>query len=253
VARKRRSESTSTNLFDAPESATEWIPEGFPESWEPLLKPALESSSFQKLQQFLAVERQTQTVFPKPEEVYTALRLTPPDAVRVVILGQDPYPTPGHAHGLAFSVHPDVRPIPASLRNIFKELHSDLDIAPSPHGDLRHWARQGVLLLNTVLTVRSGSAASHAKQGWEAFTDAVIQSLSSERNQIIFLLWGRPAQKKSPMIDSTRHRILQSAHPSPLSASTGFFGSKPFSKINQQLHEWGIATIDWALPPIETS
>jgi uracil-DNA glycosylase len=191
-------------------------------------------------------ERAQHEVLPEVADTYRAFHHTPYERVKVVLLGQDPYPTPGHAHGLCFSVKPGVR-IPASLRNIYKELQSDLGIQPPTHGYLAAWAQQGVLMLNTVLTVRAGQATSHAKRGWESFTDAVLTSLNTAPQPIVFLLWGGHAQKKRPFIDATRHHILESVHPSPLAAYGGFFGSKPFSKINAALQATGQQPIDWSL------
>ena len=169
-----------------------------------------------------------------------------------MILGQDPYPTPGQGHGLCFSVRPDVR-LPASLRNIYQELRDDLGVPPAKHGYLLSWAKQGLLLVNAVLTVRSGKPASHAGKGWEAFTDAALAAVSAGPSPVVFLLWGAYAQKKAGLIDATRHAVLKSAHPSPLSAHTGFFGSRPFSKINDALKGFGRPPIDWTLPadPVE--
>ena len=165
----------------------------------------------------------------------------------MVILGQDPYPTPGHAHGLAFSVLPEVKPLPRSLKNIYKELQADVGVDNQHSGYLQAWAEQGVLLLNTVLSVEAGNAGSHQKRGWEQFTDAVIRAVNAQSHPVVFVLWGGHAQKKVALIDSDKHLILQSAHPSPLSARNGFFGSKPFSQINQFLQANGRGTIHWQL------
>ncbi|HZI44939.1 MAG TPA: uracil-DNA glycosylase, partial [Ilumatobacter sp.] len=192
-------------------------------------------------------EYASRTVYPSQPHVFSALSLTPPEHVRVVILGQDPYHGAGQAHGLAFSVQPGVKP-PPSLGNIFKELRADLGIAGPPGvGDLSAWARQGVLLLNAVLTVREAEPLSHRGKGWEAFTDAVLQTVSAAPEPVAFVLWGGHAQKKLPLIDSTRHTVIQSAHPSPLSAHNGFFGSRPFSRANAALVAHGQQPIDWAL------
>lgn len=191
--------------------------------------------------------RSGKDIFPKPEAVYSALALTPFASVKAVILGQDPYHGPGQAHGLSFSV-PEGERIPPSLRNIYKELQSDLGLTPPKHGHLESWAKQGVLLLNSVLTVESGAAGSHAGLGWEKFTDDVIRKLSETRSGLAFVLWGAHAQKKAALIDTTRHLVIVSAHPSPLSAHRGFFGSRPFSRINDYLQTQGIAPIDWRLP-----
>lgn len=175
-----------------------------------------------------------------------ALELTALQDVRVVILGQDPYHAEGQAHGLSFSVAPGVK-IPPSLRNIFKELSDDLGVPPAPHGCLEAWARQGVLLLNTVLTVRAHQANAHRKRGWEPFTDAVLQAVNGQPRSVVFVLWGSHAQKKEALVDTTRHLVLRAVHPSPLSAHQGFFGSRPFSKINEHLAAQGSPAIEWAL------
>ncbi|HEX7857500.1 MAG TPA: uracil-DNA glycosylase [Sphingobium sp.] len=192
-------------------------------------------------------------IFPKGAEWFRALDLTPPDKVRVVILGQDPYHGPGQAHGLCFSVKPGVRP-PPSLVNIYKELGTDLGIPRPAHGFLEHWASQGVLLLNTVLTVEMGQAASHRGKGWERFTDAVIAKVNALETPVVFLLWGSHAKAKAAMIDDIakggRHLVLTSAHPSPLSAYNGFFGSRHFSRANAFLEQAGLDPIDWTLPPL---
>ena len=200
-----------------------------------------------ELQQFVADERQHHTIYPAADHVFAALQLTPFEQVRVVILGQDPYHDVGQAHGLAFSVLPGVK-LPASLRNIFKELKDDLGCPKPAHGCLTPWAKQGVLLLNTVLTVRAHEANSHRGHGWETFTDAVIQALSNRTDPMIFVLWGKPAQTKTKLVDASKHVVLQAAHPSPLSAHAGFFGSKPFSRINQTLQSQGQPSIDWRIP-----
>jgi len=217
-----------------------------PRSWLPILETELAKPYVATLTEFVTSERAAHDVFPTTENVFAAMELTPPEAVRVVILGQDPYHDVGQAHGLAFSVQPGVK-LPASLRNIFKELCDDLGVAAPCHGCLTSWARQGVLLLNTVLTVRSHTANSHRGKGWETFTDAIIAALSKKTHKIIFVLWGKPAQAKKALIDAERHVILESPHPSPLSAHTGFLGSKPFSRINARLREWGQQEIDWAI------
>ena len=186
-------------------------------------------------------------VFPKGSEYFRALDLTPLDKVRVVIIGQDPYHGEGQAHGLSFSVRPGVR-IPPSLVNIYKELQADLGIAPARHGFLEHWARQGVLLLNAVLTVEMGQAAAHQGKGWELFTDAVIRAVNEQPHPVVFILWGAYAQKKAAFVDTSRHLVIRSAHPSPLSAHNGFLGSRPFSKANAFLEANGRVPIDWQLP-----
>ena len=216
----------------------------FPAAWLPLLGSEFDKPYWRSLQTFVAAERAAGDVYPPADEVFTAFDLTPPEKVRVLILGQDPYPNPGQGHGLSFSVKPGV-PIPASLRTRFKDLRDDLGIDPPASGYLAPWAAQGVFMLNTVLTVRAGEANSHKNQGWETFTDAVIRAVSDLPDPVIFVLWGAQAQKKIPLIDTARHPVIQSAHPSPLSARTGFFGSKPYSKINVLLSRRGQPEIDW--------
>lgn len=201
---------------------------------------------WQQLQAFVADQRSRYTVFPPAPQVFAALHLTPYAETRVVILGQDPYHGPRQAHGLCFSVHRDV-PIPPSLANIYKELESDLGIAPPAHGNLESWARQGVLLLNTTLTVRAGQAASHHGHGWETFTDEVLRVVNAKTQRVVFLLWGSNARKKKSLIDLSRHVVIESAHPSPLSAHNGFFGSRPFSRTNAALVEAGREPIDWVI------
>jgi uracil-DNA glycosylase len=200
------------------------------------------------LKRFLITEKQQgKRIFPKGSEWFRALDLTPLEDVRVVILGQDPYHGPGQAHGLCFSVKPDVQP-PPSLVNIFKELQSDLGIKPARHGFLEHWARQGVLLLNSVLTVEMGRAASHRERGWERFTDAIIRQVNEKTEPVVFMLWGSYAQKKAAFVDTSRHLVLKAPHPSPLSAHSGFFGCQHFSKANAFLQSKGLPPVDWALP-----
>jgi uracil-DNA glycosylase len=226
-------------LIDAP---------AIPASWKDDLSDSIASESYQRLKLFLKNERSTHTVFPPAEDTYAALKLTPLKKVRAVILGQDPYHDDGQAHGLSFSVRHEHR-LPPSLRNIVKELHDDLDERIDvTHGDLSEWARQGVLLLNTVLTVRAHQPNSHRGAGWETFTDDVIRAVSSRSSPAVFVFWGAAAAKKESLIDSTRHAIIASPHPSPLSAHRGFFGSKPFSKINAHLRDWGADPIDWYRP-----
>lgn len=220
-------------------------------SWRAPLSAEFEQPYMQALKGFLAAERAAGTpVFPPPASWFRALDLTPREDVRVVILGQDPYHAAGQAHGLCFSVQPGVR-LPPSLRNIYKELEADLGIRPAPHGFLEAWAKQGVLLLNAVLTVREGAAASHQGQGWERFTDAVIRLVAESAQPTVFILWGAHAQKKAAFVSDVtqggRHLVLKSAHPSPLAAHNGFFGSRPFSKANAFLEAHGRAPIDWAL------
>lgn len=223
------------------------FPPGWPidSDWTPLLTPAFESARFRLLQEFLDQERDQQAVYPAVEDVFNAFCFTNYADVKVVILGQDPYHGPGQAHGLSFSVGEECR-LPPSLKNIFKELQSDLGCEQPSSGNLDTWARQGVLLLNTVLTVRKGEANSHRKHGWEQFTDHVIETLSQRAQPVVFLLWGKPAQAKASLIDD-RHIILTAPHPSPLSSYRGFFGSSPFSSANAALNEFGRSPIDWAL------
>ena len=223
------------------------------ESWLEPLRAEFEQPYMGELRQFLLAERQKgRTIFPRAANWFRALDLTPLDTVRVVILGQDPYHGEGQAHGLCFSVMPGVRP-PPSLVNIFKELESDLGVKPSRHGFLEHWASQGVLLLNSVLTVEMGQAASHRERGWERFTDAVVQLVNAKTEPVVFMLWGSYAQKKAAFVDTSRHLVLKAPHPSPLSAHSGFFGCRHFSKANAFLQSKGLLPIDWALPECETA
>lgn len=218
------------------------------ESWKEVVGDEFDQPYMQHLKQFLLEEKQAgKHIFPKGSEYFRALNLTPIDQVRVVILGQDPYHGAGQAHGLCFSVQPGVR-IPPSLVNIYKEMQSDLGIPPVRHGFLDHWAKQGVLLLNSVLTVEEGRAGSHQGKGWERFTDRIIHAVAEEREHVVFILWGSYAQKKAAFVDPKRHLVLKSVHPSPLSAHNGFFGSKPFSKANAYLDSHGLEPIDWQLP-----
>lgn len=218
------------------------------ESWKRVLGPEFSSPYMQQLREFLLAEKADgKRIFPKGGEYFRALDLTPLEDVRVVILGQDPYHGAGQAHGLCFSVQPGVRP-PPSLVNIYKELEADLGIPPARHGFLESWARQGVLLLNSVLTVEEARAASHQGRGWERFTDAVIRIINDECENVVFILWGSYAQKKAAFVDQKRHLVLKSPHPSPLSAHNGFFGSRPFSKANEFLVSRGLEPIDWRLP-----
>lgn len=223
------------------------LPDDLAASWLRALTPETRKPYWDALQSFVAAERAKYTVYPPAEDVYNAFRYTPLDEVKVFLLGQDPYPGPGQAHGLCFSVRPGVR-LPGSLRNIYKELHDDLGITPPKHGYLVSWARQGVLMLNACLTVRAETPNSHAGKGWEKFTDAALRAVVAQKRRIVFLLWGAYAQKKIPLIDAEQHVIIKSAHPSPLSAAHGFFGSKPFSKVNAALTEAGEKPIDWRLP-----
>lgn len=214
--------------------------------WNPVLRGEFAKPYWQQLQTYVAGQRARYAVFPPEDEVFAALHLTQYAATRVVILGQDPYHGPGQAHGLCFSVKPGVA-VPPSLANIHKELHTDLGLPIPTHGNLEAWARQGVLLLNTTLTVRAGQAASHHGQGWETFTDEVLRVVNQKPHRVVFILWGANARKKKSLIDLDRHTVLESAHPSPLSAHNGFFGSRPFSRTNAALAEAGLTPIDWAL------
>jgi uracil-DNA glycosylase len=219
------------------------------ESWRERVGAYLERPDMQALSAFLRDElRAGKTIYPPPKRIFAALDATPFDAVKVVVLGQDPYHGPGQAHGLCFSVLPGV-PVPPSLDNIFREIERDVGVPRPDHGCLLPWARQGVLLLNAVLTVERGRAGSHQGKGWEGFTDAIVERLNREREGLVFLLWGSPAQAKGRLVDGQRHRILKAPHPSPLSAHRGFLGCGHFSKTNQWLTDNGQAPIDWRLPP----
>jgi uracil-DNA glycosylase len=229
---------------DAPASAA---PPPLPPSWQAEVGAELDAPYMAALRTFLRAEEQCGPVFPPSAEVFSAFHLTPFDKVRVVVLGQDPYHGPGQAHGLAFSVRRGV-PVPPSLANIYKELRTDLGVAPPAHGELVAWAEQGVLLLNTTLTVRPHEANSHRGQGWETFTDRVVEVLGERREGLVFVLWGRPAAQKAARIDRDRHHVITSPHPSPLSARGGFFGSRPFSRVNAWLSGRGEPEIDWRLP-----
>jgi uracil-DNA glycosylase len=212
--------------------------------WNPILRGEFAKPYWPPLQAFVAAERQHHAVYPPADEVFAALHLTPYADTRVLILGQDPYHGPRQAHGLCFSVRRGVA-IPPSLANIHQELAADLDLPPPDHGNLEAWAVQGVLLLNTTLTVRAGRSASHAGKGWETFTDEVIRQVSAKPHPVVFILWGSHARKKKALIDTARHTIIESAHPSPLSAHQGFFGSRPFSRTNAALIAAGLDPIDW--------
>ncbi|MDG3578891.1 uracil-DNA glycosylase [Rhizobium sp. YJ-22] len=218
------------------------------ESWKLALGDEFSSPYMQQLREFLVEEKaKGKHIFPRGAEFFRAMDLTPLDQVRVVILGQDPYHGAGQAHGLCFSVRPGVR-IPPSLVNIYKELETDLGIPPARHGFLESWARQGVLLLNSVLTVEEGRAAAHQGKGWERFTDAAIRAVNEQPHPVVFMLWGSYAQKKAAFVDTKRHLVLKSVHPSPLSAHNGFFGSRHFSKANAFLEGQGREPINWRLP-----
>ena len=214
-------------------------------SWKSRLEPEFAADYMQRLGQFLRAEKAAgKQIYPPGGEIFYAFALTPFDLVKVVILGQDPYHGPGQAHGLSFSVRPGMVK-PPSLQNIFRELQSDLGIHPPKHGNLEKWAKTGVLLLNSCLTVTDGQAAAHAGKGWERFTDAAIDQLNQHKRHLVFILWGRKAQEKGANIDRDRHLVITSAHPSPLAAHNGFFGSAPFSKTNTYLRRHGIPPINW--------
>jgi uracil-DNA glycosylase len=215
--------------------------------WNPILRQELDAEYWKDLQSFVAAERAEHAVYPPKDDVFAALHLTPFSEVKVLILGQDPYHGPGQAHGLCFSVRHGVQ-TPPSLVNIYKELHADLGCPIPKHGNLECWAKQGVLLLNAVLTVRAHEAASHQGRGWERFTDAIIAAVNEKPERVVFVLWGAYARKKAGLIDRSRHVVIEAAHPSPLSASK-FFGSRPFSAANASLVEAGHEPIDWCVPP----
>lgn len=218
--------------------------------WNDKLSDEFQKDYMKKLNSFLAEEAaKGKTIYPENSEVFSALNKTDFRDVKVVIIGQDPYHGPDQAHGMCFSVKPGVK-VPPSLVNIYKEMQSDLRIEPAKHGYLQHWAEQGVLLLNTVLTVEKAKANSHKKKGWEKFTDKIIQLINEERENVVFLLWGSPAQKKAAKVDPNRHFILKSVHPSPLSAYRGFFGCKHFSKTNEFLRSKDLKEIDWKIPEL---
>lgn len=214
--------------------------------WHDYLHEEFTKPYYQKLRAFLKKEYFTRTIYPQMNDIYNALHYTPYKSVKAVILGQDPYHGPNQAHGLSFSVQPGIKP-PPSLENIFTELENDLGIQRPNHGYLIDWAKEGVLLLNTVLTVRAGQAHSHRGIGWENFTNRVIEVLNEKEHPIVYILWGKAAQSKIPLIDQNKHFIIQSAHPSPLSAHRGFFGSRPFSRTNDWLVKHGIEPIDWTI------
>lgn len=231
-------------MSDASTSSNAPVRPDIGEGWYERLRTEFEAPYFLALKEFLVHERATHTVYPRGRDIFRAFQLTPFDAVRVVILGQDPYHGPGQAHGLCFSV-PEGVPPPPSLQNIFAEIHRDLGLPKPTHGDLSGWAAQGVLLLNATLTVRANEAGSHQGKGWERFTDAAIAALAREREGIVFLLWGRYAQAKESMIDPDRHYILKAPHPSPLSAHRGFIGCGHFGAANELLVAQGGSPIDW--------
>jgi len=220
-----------------------------PDDWRAVLAGELDKPYFHAVEAFVSQERAKYTIYPKESEVFSCLEYTPYEKVRVVILGQDPYHGPRQAHGCSFSVRPNV-PLPPSLVNIYKELQDDVGAKPPDHGCLVPWARQGVLLLNAVLTVRAGQANSHQGKGWEQFTDAILRAVNQLPTRVVFILWGAYARRKAELIDTSRHVIIQSAHPSPLSAHNGFFGSRPFSRANAALREAGLPEVDWQLPDL---
>ena len=215
--------------------------------WNPLLADEFAKPYWAELMDFVKAERQQTQIFPPHDEVFSALHLTPYASTRVVILGQDPYHGPGQAHGLAFSVQRGVD-VPPSLKNVYKEIEADLGHTPPAHGNLEHWARQGVLLLNSALTVQAHNAASHRGKGWEPFTDRVIEVVNEKPTRVVFILWGAHARAKGQMVDRSRHVVIESPHPSPLSAHRGFFGSQPFSQTNAALVESGQQPIAWSVP-----
>jgi uracil-DNA glycosylase len=220
-----------------------------PESWRPVLADELAKPYYAELTAYVDAERKEHQIFPPEDEVFAALEATPYQDVRVLVVGQDPYHDDNQAHGMCFSVRPEVR-IPPSLRNIYKEMHADIGLPIPDNGYLMPWAQQGVLLLNTVLTVRAHEAASHKGRGWEKFTDAVIKAVSDRDEPVVFVLWGGHAKKKVSLIDTTKHVIVQGAHPSPLSAKL-FHGSKPFSQIDAALENMGHKAIDWTIPNLK--
>jgi len=214
------------------------------EPWKSHLKPEFKKEYFTKLVDFIKTEYENHTIFPAGSLIFRALNESKFDNVKVFILGQDPYHTPGVANGLAFSANPQNR-VPPSLQNIYKELKSDLGVEPPKNPDLTKWAKQGVLLLNSILTVRQGEPGSHQGKGWEEFTDAIIKTVSDQKKHVVFILWGAYAQKKEFLIDFSKHLIIKSPHPSPFSADRGFYGSKPFSKTNEYLKSNGVTEIEW--------
>lgn len=213
------------------------------DSWKPFLKSEFDQPYFKELSQFLTDAYAKKTIYPPKQQVFSAFT-TDLNDIKVVIIGQDPYHGPRQANGLAFSVHQGIQ-LPPSLQNIFKEIHDDVGTPIPTNGDLTRWAKQGVMLLNNTLTVEAHLAGSHRGKGWETFTQHVIEYLNANRPHLVFILWGRDARSKKPMIDQTKHFIIESAHPSPLSAYNGFFGSKPFSKCNAKLKEWNLPEIEW--------
>ncbi len=216
-----------------------------PASWREHLDGEREKPYFIQLEKFVAAEQKRFTIYPPPEKIFTALELTSYEDTRVLLLGQDPYIQAGQAHGLAFSVEDKAARIPPSLRNVYKELKDDIGVETPHHANLVDWARQGILMLNVVLTVRKGESNSHKNKGWETFTDEIIRLVNDKKETVVFVLWGKDAQKKIPLIDTQKHVIVQGAHPSPL--ARGFIGSRPFSKINEALREAKRGEIDWRI------
>jgi uracil-DNA glycosylase len=248
MAKKKKTSSESTESSEVEAPVTSVTTPTLPASWQKVLAPEFEKPYFQKLMAFVEKERQDHEVFPPAEDVYNSFKFAPYDKVKVLLLGQDPYHDNGQAHGLCFSVKPPIKP-PPSLVNMFKELKDDLGCTIPNHGFLEGWAKQGILMLNAVLTVQAHKAGSHSSKGWETFTDAVIKALNEREKPVVFVLWGGYAQKKEKLIDATKHKVLKSAHPSPLSQKM-FLGSKPFSAINKALKDLGETPINWQLPNI---
>lgn len=217
-----------------------------PKSWSSHLADQIAQPYYSELQQFVSQEQLSQTIYPPEEKIFTALRLTPYNKVKVLLLGQDPYVLKGQAHGLCFSIEDKkFKPLPPSLLNVYKELESDVGLVPPNHGNLEAWARQGVLMLNAVLTVREKTPNSHKDRGWEFFTNAIIRKVNEKQSRVVFMLWGSFAQKKASLIDTSRHTILRAPHPSP--KSKGFLGSRPFSKANTALRDAALSEIDWRI------
>lgn len=249
---KKKPAAPQPGLFDT-DTPTErpadvpGLPADLPESWRAALEPETLKPYWADLARFVRAERTDHVVMPPAADVFNAFKFTPLDEVKLLLLGQDPYPTPGVAHGLCFSVLPGTK-LPQSLKNIYRELEDDVGAKPVAHGYLAAWARQGVLMLNAVLTVRANEPNSHAGKGWEKFTDAAIRAVNDRPGRTVFLLWGSYAQKKAKLIDADRHTVIKGVHPSPLSASNGFFGSRPFSAVNAALEANRTNLIDWQLP-----
>lgn len=249
---KKKQPAAAPSLFgDEPPAArpadVPGLPDDLPPSWKAALEPETQKPYWADLMRFVAAERAAHAVMPPEADVFNAFKFTPLDEVKLLLLGQDPYPTPGVAHGLCFSVLPGTR-IPQSLKNIYRELQDDVGATPVNHGYLAAWARQGVLMLNACLTVRANEPNSHAGKGWEKFTDAAIRAVNDRAGPAVFLLWGSYAQKKAKLIDAERHTVIKGVHPSPLSAANGFFGSRPFSAVKNALSAQGKQPIEWQLP-----